>query len=190
MMVSRAESAAATRAALIESALELLNSGGPEAVTLRAVGARAGVSRGAPYGHFKDKEHLLTQLALDAWGEVTLALDRLIADTAIDPATRLEQALLTLITIGRERPHLYILMFAPPAGDPAVAAQAVGASQDRFLDIVASVVGEQDARRYGALLLSSAQGIANMELSGHLGQEKWNATGEELVATLVQAVQR
>ena len=190
MMVSRAESAAATRAALIESALELLNSGGPEAVTLRAVGARAGVSRGAPYGHFKDKEHLLTQLALDAWAEVTLALDALIADTAIDPATRLEQALLTLITVGRERPHLYILMFAPPGGDPDVAARAVGSSQDRFLAIVASVVGEQDARRYGALLLSSAQGIANMELSGHLAQKKWNVTGDELVATLVQAVQR
>ena len=69
-MVSRAESAAATRRALLDAAADLLDEGGPDAVTLREVGARAGVSRGAPYGHFADKESLLTAVA-------TESLDRL-----------------------------------------------------------------------------------------------------------------
>ena len=76
-MATRAQSAAVTRDALIRAASELLNAGGPDAVTLRAVGARAGVSRGAPYGHFDDKEHLLTQLAIHAWNEVAAPLVRL-----------------------------------------------------------------------------------------------------------------
>ena len=44
-MTSRLESAAKTRRALLDAAAELLDEGGPEAVTLREVGSRAGVSR-------------------------------------------------------------------------------------------------------------------------------------------------
>lgn len=49
-MVTRAESAAVTRRALLDAAAELLDLGGPAAVTLREVGARAGVSRGLRTG--------------------------------------------------------------------------------------------------------------------------------------------
>ncbi|MBN9188177.1 MAG: TetR family transcriptional regulator, partial [Microbacterium sp.] len=42
-MISRADSAASTRAGLLRAASELLDEGGTDAVTLRAVGARAGV---------------------------------------------------------------------------------------------------------------------------------------------------
>lgn len=65
-MVTRSKPAAITRRTLIAAAAELLDQSGPDAVTLRAVGARAGVSRGAPYGHFEDKAHLLTVLATDS----------------------------------------------------------------------------------------------------------------------------
>src|SRR4051794_10204081 len=113
-MVTRAESAAATREALLRAATDLLDDGGPDAVTLRAVGARAGVSRGAPCGHFADKEHLLTQLAIDAWHMFTVELRRLQEDARLAPAARLERALLALIKVGRERPHMYALMFRTP----------------------------------------------------------------------------
>jgi AcrR family transcriptional regulator len=146
------------------------------------------VSRGAPYGHFKDKEHLLTQLAIDAWIELAGALERLQTDTRITSVARLEQALLALLRIGRDEPHLYRLMFEPPAGELEVAARAVGRSQDRFLEIVTDVVGVGDARRAGALLLSSAHGIAGMDLSGHLSGEKWNVNAEELMHMLVLAI--
>ena len=115
-------------------------------------------------------------------------LEHLRADPRLSPATRLERALLTLVEVGRTRPHLYALMFGAPSGDPAAALRAVGRSQSVFLEIVAGVVGEQDARRYGALLLSSAHGIAGMELSGQLATEKWSVTGNELVAMLVDSV--
>ena len=186
-MVTRTEAAAETRSALVRAASELIDEGGPDAVTLRAVGARAGVSRGAPYGHFQNKEHLLTQLAINAWNALADNVEDLRADPGATPSARLEQALLTLIELGRRQPHRYALMFSTPVGDPEAAA-AASRLQNEFLAIVADLVGEQDALRYGALLMSSAHGIAGLEVSGQLAREKWGVGGEELVRTLVDAI--
>lgn len=186
-MVTRLETAAATRAALVRAATELLDEGGPEAVTLRAVGARAGVSRGAPYGHFENKEHLLTQLAINAWNALADTVDELLADLDATPSVRLKQALLSLIGVARRQPHLYALMFSTPADNPE-AANAATRLEELFLAIVSDVVGEPDALRYGALLMSSAHGIAGMELSGQLAKETWNVNGEQLVGLLIDAI--
>ena len=69
-VATRAETAAMTRRSLLDAAGALLDAGGPDAVTLREVGARAGVSRSAPYRHFADKESLLTALATNAMNEL------------------------------------------------------------------------------------------------------------------------
>ncbi len=184
-MVSRTETAAATRRALLDAAGELLDTGGPTAVTLREVGARAGVSRSAPYRHFADKESLLTGLAIEAWNEVADVLGGLASSTDTTPERSLRTALLSLVNIGRSRPHRYRLMFTPPAGDPTAAVHAAERVQDLFLEIVAGCVGPQHARQYGGLLLTSAHGITDLELSGHLVWDKWHSTPEGLVELLI-----
>ncbi|ADJ47136.1 TetR family transcriptional regulator [Amycolatopsis mediterranei S699] len=185
--MTRAESAAATRQALVRAASELLDEGGPAAVTLRAVGARAGVSRGAPYGHFENKEHLLTQLAINAWNALADDVEQARADPGTTAEARLEWAVLRLIGLARRRPHRYALMFSTPADTPA-AAEAASRLEKEFLVLVADVVGEPDAGRYGALLMSSAHGIAGMELSGHLSKNTWRVSVEQLVRMLVDAI--
>src|SRR5258705_11963256 len=102
-MVTRSKSAATTRRALIAAAAELLDQGGPDAVTLRAVGARAGVSRGAPYGHFEDKAHLLTVLATDSWTRIAEELETLRSERELTAPLRLERALGVLVDVGRRR---------------------------------------------------------------------------------------
>jgi AcrR family transcriptional regulator len=52
-----------TRDALVEAAARLLDAGGVEAVTLREVGRRAGVSHNAPYKHFASTQALLAAIA-------------------------------------------------------------------------------------------------------------------------------
>ena len=183
-MATRLESAAATRRALLDAAGALLDAGGPDAVTLREVGARAGVSRSAPYRHFADKESLLMAVAAEAWSDLGDTLEALAASPGAPPEQTLRRALLSLITIGRSRPHLYRLMFTTPSADPAAAARAAGRTQDLFLQIVAGVVGPRQARQYGALLMTSAHGIAGLELSGHLAWDKWHATAEDLIDLL------
>lgn len=186
--MTRAETAATTRRHLVHAASELLDEGGPDAVTLREVGARAGVSRGAPYGHFKNKEHLLTQLAIDAWSSLADEVEQLRTGPDTAPGARLERAVLALIEVARRKPHRYALMFSTPAGTPA-AAQAASRLENEFLTLVAGIVGEPDARRYGALLMSSAHGIAGMELTGHLAKDGWRVSVEQLVGMLIDAVQ-
>ncbi|WP_405387734.1 WHG domain-containing protein [Streptomyces sp. NBC_01102] len=75
-----------------------------------------------------------------------------------------------------------------PVGDPAAAVRAAERFQDEFVAIVAALVGERNARHYGALLLTGAHGIAGMELSGHLAADRWLTTADELVGTLVRMV--
>ncbi|OBI41258.1 TetR/AcrR family transcriptional regulator [Mycobacterium sp. E796] len=183
-MTSRAESAAATRRSLLEAAEVLLDLGGVEAVTLREVGARSGVSRSAAYRHFADKEALLAVVATNALTDLGDALEAL-ANSGDPPEESLRSGLLSLIAIGRTRPHLYRLMFTPPAGDPAAAMRAAERAQDLFLDIMGRIVGPQQARRYGALLLTSAHGITGLDLSGHMDLDKWHTNAEELVDTLI-----
>jgi AcrR family transcriptional regulator len=188
-MTSRAESAAATRRALLDAAAELLDTGGLEAVTLRAVGARAGVTRGAPYRHFPDKASLLIAIGTQAWDQLGERTQALQAAPDLAPADRLRGGLTALLDIGRSQPHLYKLMFSNPPGDPAALARAARRSQTAFLAIVADLVGEQDARRYGALLIGSANGIAGMEVSSQLADEKWGGvSAEELIDTLVHLI--
>lgn len=183
-MTTRAESAAATRRSLLEAAGALLDLGGVEAVTLREVGARAGVSRSAAYRHFADKESLLAVVATNALSELGELLEVLVASDD-SPEESLRSGLLSLIALGRARPHLYRLMFTPPPGDPTDAMRAAERAQDLFLDIVGRITGPEQARRYGALLLTSAHGITGLDLSGHMDLDKWHTNAEELVDTLI-----
>ena len=67
------------------------------------------------------------------------------------------------------------------------AAAAAGRLEGQFLALVADLVGGPGARRWGALLMSGAHGIAGLEISGHLAREKWGVGGEQLVHMLVEA---
>lgn len=184
-MATRTETTATTRRALLDAAGALLDIGGPGAVTLRAVGAWAGVTRSAPYRHFPDKEHLLTAVATAAWREVGDSLAELAADAQARPERSLRQALVAMVMIGRTRPHLYRLMFTTPAGDPAAAVRAAERAQDLFVQVVAALVGGDHARQYGGLLLTSAHGITGLEVSGHLAWDKWQATAEDFIDVLI-----
>jgi AcrR family transcriptional regulator len=186
--MSRAESAAATRRALLDDAAALLDSGGPDAVTLREVGARSGVSRGAPYRHFADKESLLTAVAAESWQRVGDQMHALQTDTRLPPADTLRAALDILITVSREQPYLYQLMFSTPVGDPTAVVRAAQRGCDEFLAIVAAVFGEQNAQRYSAILLTGTHGAAGLESSGLLSTDKWHTTADELIDALVAMV--
>lgn len=56
------------RLAVIEAAMELASNGGYEAVLIKDVAARAGVSLGTLYRYFSSKDHLLAE-ALQVWSE-------------------------------------------------------------------------------------------------------------------------
>lgn len=187
-MSTRVESAAATRRALLDAAGRLLEDGGPSAVTLRAVGDAAGVSRGAPYGHFDDKAHLLTVLAAERWAGLAAQLAGLRDDENLSALERVRRASRSMVDLGIQHRSLYELMFTHPASHPEVLLAAAGQAQDVYLELVAGVVGSGDVRTTGALLLAGVHGIAGMAAAGHLGTPKWRVNADELVDLLVDRI--
>ncbi|PPF45407.1 TetR family transcriptional regulator [Pseudoclavibacter sp. AY1F1] len=187
-MVSRQESSAATRRSLLGAARALLNEGGPQRVTLREVGARADVSRGAAYRHFADKESLLAAVGAESWDRISEQLRRFRDDEHANPRARIQSALEALLTVGRDEPEVFRRMFTVPAADPELSIESASRAQAEFLGIVGDAVGPERAHLYGALLLTGAHGIASMDASGHLSPQMWETTPEQLVSTLVELV--
>jgi AcrR family transcriptional regulator len=109
-----------TRGRLLRVAREILERDGLAAVTLRAVGAAAGVSRGAPYRHFTDKSDLLAAVAAEALQTLAAAVDSASHDT-VDPAARIDHALRAYVHMALRSPELYSFTFST---DPRVAQSA------------------------------------------------------------------
>src|SRR4051812_41571504 len=59
-----------TRASLLEAARQLIREKGHEAATLEAIAERAGMTTGAIYGNFKNREDLFIALAQAYWAPV------------------------------------------------------------------------------------------------------------------------
>ncbi|GAB2592465.1 TetR family transcriptional regulator [Paractinoplanes abujensis] len=182
-MTSRTESAAATRRSLLDAAAALLDEGGPEAVTLREVGARAGVSRGAPYRHFDDKKRLLTAIAAEAWERLADQAVTLGAVPDLSAHQKLREMLNGILVIGRKQPHLYRLMHKPPAGPEVL--RAAGRSQGPFVAVLEELVGDTRAHLYGAMLIAGVHGVIGMEASGQLTRDKWHTDADEILEELI-----
>jgi AcrR family transcriptional regulator len=62
------------RAVLLDETARILRDEGEDALSLRHLAARAGVSRTAPYHHFKDKQSLLCAVAEEGFGRFNKAM--------------------------------------------------------------------------------------------------------------------
>ena len=100
-----------TRTRLLRVARDIIEKDGLAAVTLRAVGAAAGVSRGAPYRHFTDKSDLLAAVAAQALQTLAATVDGAARDTT-DPVTRIDQALRAYVEMALRSPELYSFTFS------------------------------------------------------------------------------
>jgi AcrR family transcriptional regulator len=109
-------------------------------------------------------------------------------DPQLQPADRMRAALTAVITVSREQPHLYRLMFTAPAGNPTAVARAAQRMCDEFVAIVTAAVGETDAARHAAVLLTGVHGAAGLEASGLLSTDKWHTNAEELIDTLLATI--
>jgi AcrR family transcriptional regulator len=77
------------RRVLIEAALRLAEEGGPQAVSVREAARRAGVSAGAPFRHFADRDALMTAVAEEAQRRFREQIDRALTETSSgDPLKR------------------------------------------------------------------------------------------------------
>src|SRR3954470_24824467 len=98
--------------ALVDTAVRMIQKGGVQALTLRGVGARLGVSRTALYRHFDHKEALLARVASEGFKRFHEALAAAVADAAThhtDPLPAMAAAYVKFATL---HPSHYQTMFS------------------------------------------------------------------------------
>ena len=175
---------ASTRDLLVAVATELLDKGGPDAVTLREVGVRAGVSRSAPYRHFSSKEDLLAAVAArDLRERHRTRMHR----RTTSAAAALRADLHHLVRSSLAHPERFRLTYGRWTIDSSDLAEAATTSRAGFVELVAAAQSEGalppgDPERLTALITAVAHGACHLALSRHLSRDgKGHADPADLV---------
>ena len=167
-----------TQKRLIKAAATLLDTGGEEAVTLRAVGHAAGVSHNAPYKHFANRNALLAAVATVSFADLAEAMAA-IRGSARTPTAKLVAALDLLIRYSREHPARYRLLFNNP--DTAAAGGELKVKAVETFEHCRSIVQEcqqandlpdAPSEALTSLIVATVHGLLAMEANGQLHPEK------------------
>lgn len=125
------------RIALLTAAQDWLEEIGANALSIRGVAERAGLSRQAPYNHFADKQDMLAALVTDGFEKLTA--DLCAAVTGCIGAIALTAAGDAYIAFAQRGPALFRLMFTRELVDVANYPHAKQASTEAF-DTLARII--------------------------------------------------
>lgn len=99
--------------ALVEAAAGIIAEQGADALTLREVGQRVGVSRTAMYRHFDDKAALVEAVALEGFRMLRGAVETSLAGEVGDSGEQLARLSEAYLQFGSNHPPHYRTMFGP-----------------------------------------------------------------------------
>lgn len=171
------------RQSLLDNSLQLLRAEGSEALSLRRLAELTGVSRAAPYHHFKDKQALLAAVAEQGFAELATLLQQLVDNEQVTLPQRLQQAVLGYLDFAQTQPALYQLMFgqtlwpadSPAHGNSASTTQFQRAAKDCFRQYVhlferlqraGQLANSSNALRSAQLLWATLHGLATLTRDG------------------------
>lgn len=97
--------------ALVETAVRTIQDEGVQALTLRSVGLRLGVSRTALYRHFDDKLALLARVASEGFKRLHAALSGAVARAGDQHDDPLQAMAVAYVNFARANPSHYQTMF-------------------------------------------------------------------------------
>jgi AcrR family transcriptional regulator len=174
-------------ASVVDAALEIVDEGGPQTLTLAAVAARRGVAAPSLYKHVGGLGHLRALVGIRVLEELTDRFTRAAVGRSGDDA--LAALLREYRAYVIERPARYAAMPADPLHDPALV--AAGA---RLLDVFLAVLrgygldgsDAVHALRCGRAL---AHGFVTLEASGGFGlPEDLDETYERLIGMFLASL--
>ena len=165
------------RQALIAEGIALLEEQGPEALSLRTLATRVGVSHTAPRNHFGARQGLLTAIAAEGFRRHAAHMT-----TELPPGgsrtDALKAAARGYVAFARANPHLYALMFSPTLCDMAdPELQAAGQQSFGVLQRISDGLdwpgadGPDRQARTEAQLWSLVHGFAALQTAGLLSPQ-------------------
>ncbi|MGV9263834.1 TetR/AcrR family transcriptional regulator [Kitasatospora sp. NPDC003701] len=178
--------------ALVAAAFALLDEEGQAKVTMREVARRAGVSAGAPFRHFPDRQALLTEVA----GQVLADFERWqLAEIERSEGPAMKALGLGFIRYAIRHPHRFELVRSRvfTASRQPELRQRLSGIDEALLEFI---VADQEAGRLRpgdpALVGLAGQalvyGLAQMIVDGYLPAEKAEELAEQVVDTFGQGV--
>jgi AcrR family transcriptional regulator len=176
------------RRVLLVTARDMLEHEGVDALSLREVARRAGVSHNAPYRHFTDRDSLLAALACDgyvAFGEtMQQAMNGVRSDGKLLAMGR------AYVGFALEHPQLFRLMFADSM-DMTCHQELREAAMGTFrllADTVREEIGQHDARIATVAAWSLVHGLAHLLLDHQLKEQLCGGLAESTVIRRVTAL--
>jgi AcrR family transcriptional regulator len=161
---------------LCDAAEALFAEHGLEAVTMRELAAKLGVSPMTPYRYFKDKEAILAAVRARGFDRHAEALERAYFETAGDLIARTNAAGAAYLNFAFENPQAYRLMFdvAQPHEedypDLVRAAERSRATMTRHVrDLIAAGRIEGDPDLIGHMYWVALHGAIMLQFAGKLG---------------------
>lgn len=155
------------RAQVLRSAADLIGTDGPDALSMRDLARRAGVSHGAPAHHFGGRSGLFTALAAEGF---TLLADALTESVV---AERFDRTAVAYVQFAMSHRGHYAVMFRADLLRPNH--PALDAARNRAGDLLAAGMGtipdahltlsREDGRR---IAWAMVHGVASLCLSGAL----------------------
>jgi AcrR family transcriptional regulator len=176
------------RDALVQAALQEAERGGPEAISIKALAKRLGVSQPAPYRHFADRGALLEAVTTEAF----LLFNTVLREALSKPSkqSKLSRLAQATLAFGLRRNGIYRLMFA----SRAMACAAKGSElHSTTLETFGLVIEAMEAPAFGLLrerqalkIWASLHGVVMLAEQGLLTGEIAHISLEELVEEIVE----
>ncbi|EFF89329.1 TetR family transcriptional regulator [Streptomyces sp. e14] len=179
------------RAVLLDQAERTLREGGVDALSLRELARKAGVSHGAPRSHFVDRQALLDALAERGFDRLADEVEAAIAADGADYRERLRAIAASYVHFAVTDAALLDLMFTAKNGD----APGLRAASQRLFAAVGDLIdrgtetGElehHDAHRLQMLFAAIMQGIASLVSSRRISAQDGDALIDDAISLLVR----
>ncbi|MFC4452308.1 TetR/AcrR family transcriptional regulator [Deinococcus sonorensis] len=151
---------------ILSAARQLLEDGGPEALSMRPLAERLGVQPSSLYRHYADRAALLSALETEATLELLATVQAHAAQAT--PAASLHAVGLAYLAYARQHPHLYGLLLAPK--EPYMATPGPGKDLwNAVLALVDAVTGQPDDTAATVAVWAYLHGFVVLERSGQFG---------------------
>jgi AcrR family transcriptional regulator len=168
------------RNTLLEVASEMLKEGGIEDISLRKISSRVGVSRTAPYHHFKNKNALLCGIAEEGFKQLHHINKNTFNDDRFSMEEKFSLYIHQYVNFAKDNSELYELMFGrtiwkqknstqelKDVAYPCFQYQVEMTNQWQKLKLLNSLDNdENDALRVSQVLWGTIHGIAKLLIDG------------------------
>jgi AcrR family transcriptional regulator len=166
------------RQALVGAALQALERGRLEDLSLRALGRDLRVSPRAPYRHFATKEALLAAVAVEGLARWEAFVTPRVAAVGSDLVAQLRAIAEAYVLFAVEHPAAFRIMYAPYATVDEAASELVRVRAEGHRASLAVIVAAQDAgllrpgdpMQLALAFWSSMHGLAVLLTEGQLGR--------------------